>query len=633
MEVRERSRILPLAVYVAGLVLMLLGERVFATVTPARLTFSIAGFALVVGYLLIRAKGATREAGDRAAIDRVLAMFAGVTVLALALAFATTDAGERVLGIAKAGAPFRDKFETLATIGWLVMLLVSALPILFGEGALLPMRRAEHIEVRRVLTAEAAGLTLALAAGYGALFTYAAGELDVRADFSYFRTAKPSDSTKNIVKSLGDPIKVVMFFPQLSDVGREVTSYLKELARSSPNFTYEMHDRLLEPGFAKDWKVTQDGVMVLARRTMQEPLSIGTDMDAARPKLKTLDADFQKQLIKVSRDVRIAYLTTGHGELNDSSDPEGRSATGVRKLLESQNYNVKELGLAQGLGTAIPDDATIVLILGPAQAFLPGEVDTLKRYADGGGHLFMALDPDGKTDFTPLASIVGLVEQPGELANEKVHLRRRFNDSDRTILVTNRYSSHASISTLSRNSAHANVILAGAGALDKLEGVGGFKTDFTIKTMPDTFADSNGDFTYQEGERRVTFNVGAAVTRAVGDPHADPGANPHGESKEMRAFVLSDADAVSDAVFGNEANVVLFIDAIRWLGGEESFMGAIASTEDVKIEHTKQKDLIWFYTTIFAVPALVLGLGLLYSRRSRAPRSKPAVVLATAKRS
>jgi len=622
MEVRERSRVLPLAIYVAGLLLMLLGERVFSTITPARLTLSIAGLGLVLGYLVIRIKGATSETGDRRSIERVLAIFAAVSVLALVLAFTTTEAGERLLGIAKASSEAREKFEGLATIGWLVLLAASAVPILFGEGALLPMRRAEHIEVRRILTAEAAGLTLALAAAYGALFTYAAGELDVRADFSYYRTARPSDSTKNIVKSLGDPIKVVTFFPQLSDVGREVTSYLKELGRASPNFTFEAHDRLLEPTFAKDWKVTQDGVMVLARGTMQETLSVGTEMEAARPKLKSLDADFQKQLIKVTRDVRIAYLTSGHGELNDLNDPEGRSATGVRKLLESQNYSVKELGLSQGLGTEIPQDATIVLVLGPAQPFLPGEVDALKRYADGGGHLFLALDPDAKTDFSALADLAALTMHPGALVNEKVHLRRRFNDSDRAILVTNRFSSHASISTLSRNSARANVILAGAAALDKKEGDPSYKTDFTVKTMPDTFADANGDFAYQEGERRLTFNVAAAVTRTLGgDPHTNPNA------KEMRAFVLADADAVSDAVFGNEANVVLFLDAVRWLGGEESFMGAIASTEDVKIEHTKQKDQVWFYGTIFAVPALVLGLGLLYSRRSRAQRPKLAVAV------
>ena len=68
---------------------------------------------------------------------------------------------------------------------------------------------------------------------------------------------------------------------------------------------------------------------------------------------------------------------------------------------------------------------------------------------------------------------------------------------------------------------------------------------------------------------------------------------------------------------GNEANGVFVIDILRWLGGEESFAGSIANTEDVRIEHTKQKDLIWFYSTILGVPSLIVGIGLVVVRRSR----------------
>src|SRR5579859_330512 len=91
----------------------------------------------------------------------------------------------------------------------------------------------------------------------------------------------------------------------------------------------------------------------------------------------------------------------------------------------------------------------------------------------------------------------------------------------------------------------------------------------------------------------------------------------------MRAFVIGDADAVSDAAFGNDGKVVLAADAVHWLTGEESFAGAMSTPEDVRIEHTKQKDLVWFYGTIFGAPAIVLGGGLLVTRRTR--RSKKSV--------
>jgi hypothetical protein len=71
-------------------------------------------------------------------------------------------------------------------------------------------------------------------------------------------------------------------------------------------------------------------------------------------------------------------------------------------------------------------------------------------------------------------------------------------------------------------------------------------------------------------------------------------------------------------------NQLLFIDALRWLGGEESFAGEVNTEEDVRIEHTQQKDLVWFYATIFGAPALVLALGLTYSRKSRQPARRAA---------
>jgi hypothetical protein len=627
MEVKERNRLLPLVIYGGGLVLMFLGERVFTTINAARMTLSVAGFALAVAYLVLRIRGATSGSGERRSIDKLLAVFAALTVLGLALGFLTTEAGEKLIRITKASTETKDKFETIGAIVWISLVTISAIPILFAERALFPMRRAENIEVRRVLAAEAAGLTLALAATYGALFTYAAGEFDLKADYSYFRTARPSESTKNIVKGLSDPVKVAIFFPPLNDVGREVASYLKELSRGATKFTYEVHDRLMEPQLARDWKVTQDGVLIVARGPTDETMSIGTEMEPARAKLKTLDQDFQKNLIKVSREVRIAYLTTGHGEMNEGGDPaEGRTANGIRKLFESQNYTVRDLGLAQGLGNEIPKDATIVLVIGPVRPFLPGEVATLKKYAEGGGHLFLALDPDAKVDLDPLAEVAGLTFQSVALANEKMHLRRRFNDSDRTVLVTNRFSSHASVSTLSRNSSRAHVVFAGAGGLEASPTTASnFKIDFCIKAMQDTFADANGDFQQQDTEKKNSiFNLAAAVSN-IKDPHADMDKL----GKEMRVFAIADADAVSDAVLGNEANAILFIDAIRWLGGEESFTGAITSTEDVKIEHTKQKDLVLFYGTIFFVPAVVAGLGLLLSRRSRGKGSQRPTPTAT----
>ncbi|EYF05292.1 Gldg family protein [Chondromyces apiculatus] len=602
--------------YLVALLLLFLGERVVPTFDAARYALSGLGVAVMALVTALRFVAAVREQGERRSIERALAFLSLLGLVAIALYFSTTDTGRNLIGWATMSPETRTRVHGATTVGWIGLLVIATLPLFFGELALAPMRRAPQLEGRRVRAAVVSAMTLSFAAVYAALFVYAAGELDVKADFSYFRTSRASESTRKVAQGLTEPVKVTAFYPQLNDVGVEVEGYLRELAAGTPNLQVEVQDRLMNPGLAKDAKVTQDGVVVLQRGPARELLTVGADIKTAATKLKSLDADFQKALLKVMRSQRTAYLTVGHGEMNEAAGAqakEGRSAKNLRKMLESQNYAVKDLGLAQGLGSEIPKDAFLVIVLGPSQALLPEEVAALKRYADEGGKLLYALDPDAKVDLDPLAATVGLTWKPEPLANDKVYVRRRYNDSDRGNLVSTRYSSHASVSTLSRNASRAPTLFPGASSLDKREGGDeSVKVDFTVKSMGETFTDLNGNFTIDEagGEKRTTYNLAAAVSKEIGGD----------EKKEMRAFVVADADALSDAVFGNDPNVVLTLDAIRWLGGEESFAGTVTTAEDARIEHTKEKDQLWFWGTIALGPAVVMGLGLIVTRRGRRGR-------------
>ena len=52
----------------------------------------------------------------------------------------------------------------------------------------------------------------------------------------------------------------------------------------------------------------------------------------------------------------------------------------------------------------------------------------------------------------------------------------------------------------------------------------------------------------------------------------------------------------------------MFADAIKWLGGEENFAGTTISEKDIRIKHTRSKDMVWFYGSIVGAPLLVLVL-------------------------
>ena len=679
-----------LPAYLVGMVLVFLGQRVLSTFDTASMVATVVGALSALCATVVRFMPQYRVGGGRKEIERLLAVLSVTGLVALGLYAVTTDAGAEKIGLASLESDARERWLGVLTIAWIALCAVAIVPMLFAEAALLPMRRAAHPEYRRVRAAVVSGFSLVLAGVYGSLLVYSADGVDIKADYSYFKTSEPSESTKKIAAALTEPVTVIAFYPDVNEIRPEVERYLRGVASGAANLQVEVQDRLMIPKRARELRATQDGVVVLSRGGVTESLSIGMDERNARPKLKTLDRDFQEKLMKLVRSRRTTYLTAGHGELSDQSagTASDKGLRVIRTLLQKQNYLVKDLGLAQGLGNDVPEDADVVMVLGPTEPFAPEELGALKRYADRGGKLLITVDPDSlregadadptaptdtatPTDakeapepapsapppvpsalpapsgsaamgavepaplpplssaaesFVQLAGVVGLQYSPVLLAHEKQHVRRRYNDSDRALLVTNRFSSHASVSTLSRNSSRAVVVAFGAGSLERAPGATE-KVDFAVRAMAGTFQDRNKNYREDPGESGATFNLGAAVSKKATAPvlkKAPPPEEKKADKKdvpppdEMRAFVLADADAFSDLVMGNVlGNQVLFLDALRWLGGEESFSGEVNTEEDVRIEHTKEKDSLWFYATIFGAPALILGLGFVMARRSR----------------
>src|SRR5690606_13986615 len=112
------------------------------------------------------------------------------------------------------------------------------------------------------------------------------------ADFSFFRVAAPSQSTQNMLASVQEPIAVRLYFPPQSEVGQKVEQYLTDLSAKTGKLEVAMHDRLLVPDLAKEDKVRQDGVVVLARGGQTEQLTIGTEEARAANTLRKLDGEF-----------------------------------------------------------------------------------------------------------------------------------------------------------------------------------------------------------------------------------------------------------------------------------------------------------------------------------------------------
>lgn len=631
-----------------GLVCILVGERFFGHLGAVRILFTgLLGLVLVGGVTALRAWTMLASTGNRRKIERAFLICHAGTLVALLLYLFTTGWGLEALGIKSV-----DRWTGAITVIYAVLLLASVVPVILIEFALGSALR-DRIDLQeggdagldyyRVRDVGWSGLTLAFAASLLFVTCNVARERNVTRDVSYFKTSAPGESTLNIVGASTDPIHVHLFFPDTNEVKDQVLTYFDALKSTTGKITIESHDRLVDTALATKYKVGKEGVIVLARGAddKEKFYSIEIDTDivkARRPsggsggKLRNLDREVNALLMKLVRDKRKAYLTIGHGELNSFEtvplEKKGgaiqeRRITIMRRRLSELNYEVKDLTLME-LATDIPDDATIVFMLAPSAPLQKQEWDTLERYLDRGGRLFVALDPEGEPSLGSLEGRLGVRLLPGRLTDDKVHARQTGTIADRRAVMTTQFSAHSSTTSLSRAGSGALMPLIESGALEEIpftsKGEAPKKT-ITVRSMDSSWLDlGDNNFAFdKETEKRQRWNIGAAIE------------GPKVGGKDgFRALVYADVDLFRDFSGRDSLNRPaiglvsggLIDDSIRWLGGEELFAGEVISEDDKKIEHTKNQDALWFTITCLGVPLLVLGLGLFGTMNRRSGRKR-----------
>ena len=698
-----------------GLAAVFAGVRVFDGTPALRLPTILAGVAAVLAAAVLRVL-AWRNAptGGLRSTEAVFALSCLGCVLALAGFLPGTQDGIEWLGLDLGGFREERRVRRFFLAASSILIACSALPALAahwaakkgGQAGSGPAAEDEahsgpaadsdqrahaaaspdafHVDALRIRETAANAFSLALAGAALMLLGYVAAERNQTLDFSYFKTATPGEATRDVVRNLDGQLQVALFFPPLNPVGEQVRTYVQTLAAATGNVAVEEHDRFADPVAAAEWGARTDGQVFLRVGERTEQIALSAELDDARGRLRVLDGLVQQALLLLARGRRVAYLTTGHGEMNDPlaqdslaprneprepwmprdapRGPREPPLPVLRRILELLNYDVRDLGLREGLGDAIPDDAAVLMILGPQRPFFDSEAGAVREYLDRGGSLLVALESGSEFRIGDFRRRLGVEHDPVTVVDDRNHMRETGTPADRRLIVANRFSAHPSVTTLSRRGGGGGVLMLGAEVLAPAADAQGLRHSLVVRTMRSSFADRNGDFRFdEEDETRESLAVAIAVEREApdetpaeesADAAAEPGADatadttgaagpedlqagptalqpdPDGPSRPppgMRALVYGDAEIFADRVLVSlQLNAALVADGIRWLGKEEAFSGEVVSEEDVPVLHTRSEDVAWFYAIIFGAPGLVLagGATALYARRAkRGPKS------------
>ena len=261
-----------------------------------------------------------------------------------------------------------------------VKISLALIPLGLALFALLDPER-----LRRMLTGRQArygsnALIVTLAfLGLLIVVNYLVHENNKRWDLTEDKNNTLAQETLDTLAKLSNPVHVQAFFTAQAstDTAEQLLSRYEEFGNGK--FTYEFINPDTDPVAAEKANITRDGSLVAVMGERQEPVSYVTEEDLTNSLVRLMSSG-QKNV----------YFLTGHGERSpDGTDDAAYSQLEAR--LTDKNYTIQTLNLlTQG---AIPADADLLIVAGPVQPLLEGEVQAIASYLNTGGKLILLWEP------------------------------------------------------------------------------------------------------------------------------------------------------------------------------------------------------------------------------------------------
>jgi ABC-type uncharacterized transport system involved in gliding motility auxiliary subunit len=515
----------------------------------------------------------------------------------------------------------------LSFVGWVAMLLVmAALGIRFGRPAweqyayylawaglvcALAYTLGQWREIAKVFSRRharygtLAGVSILVVLGILVAINYIGARQNKRWDLTANQQFSLSDQSRNVAVKLDAPLQVRVFaqepeFPTFRDK-------LKEYEYASKNVTAEYIDPDKKPSVARQYQIQQYGTIVFEYKGRTERITSSTEQDLTNAIIKV-----------VSGQQRKIYFTQGHGE-RDTASQEREGYGTIVAALGRENYGVEKVVIAQA--GAIPDDASMVIVVGPRIDFFPNEVDALKTYLGKNGKLLLALDPPDKPDSQPLTNLIALAHDWGMDVGENVVVDAsgmgRLIGTDASVPVVASYPSHA----ITERFNFLTAFPLARSVTPVMGGVNGHNAQTFLETGPKSWAEADirgvlttGEVSIDEakGDKQGPIPIGAVVTAAAAASTPDAAKPPADAAPqaETRVAVIGDSDFAANAGLGIQGNRDLFLNTVGWLSQQENLIAIRAKEPDdrrITLTATQQNNILWL--SLLIIPGFIFGSG------------------------
>ncbi len=315
----------------------------------------------------------------------------------------------------------------------------------------------------------------------------------------------------------------------------------------------------------------------------------------------------------------------GQGRLHQGSwraapdDPGGKGLGKWRDSLARVGCDVLDLNLAED---EVPDDLTLLMVVGPVDPFKPNEVAKLRAYANRGGPALLLLGNAGPSGLEEFLKSNNLEILPGVVIDPRLNYRGTV----RVVLAPTRDAMPHPISSAMDPTRY--VILDSAAPIQILgePRPGGATTEPVNRSLVPTVILRSSRYAWGETDPRnpnSTFDssvdspwpkVGVAVAR-----RAAP-SRPGEPVDEKPRLVLFSCPTMADNQFQDVAlsNLDILMNAASWLRGRPDSLGIAPKTHvamTLAVDETLRSRLIMVPSATAVMLIIAMGITVYVARR------------------
>ena len=371
-----------------------------------------------------------------------------------------------------------------------------------------------------------AGIRTLLAVAIGSAILAVATRYERRLDWTPDARHTLSLGTRDLLSRLPADVSVLAFARRGGD-GRERDRLGDLLARYSletDRISWRLVDPDGEPRLAEEYGVSSDGTVVVEMAERREVVS--------RADEETITGALARLVRNRTPSVR---FLAGHGELSPA-DRTGGGLSSLAEALAGTGYHVSELQLA--VEEPDPAAADLVVLAGPRQDPLPGELNWLGRRLDAGGAVLVLIDPRPLPRLEAFLAERGITARPGVVLDP----RTRLFGADASVPVVTDYARHP--------------------VTDPLQPGGVVPTFFPVARA----LDPNGNV-----PRTTVLARTGGDARVIDADSSGVGPFPVAVLAEGEGalLVIGDSDFVANGNLDLSGNRVFVLSAVEWLARDE----------------------------------------------------------------